>query len=326
LLLLVVFAGVAFGIWFARFASAPMVLPRSPLDFGVKPGSSMTSVSHQLAAEGIPVSPWAFTLLARLRGKTAEIKAGSYEIESGTTPVQLLRMLSRGDVTQSELILVEGWTFKQVRDALARHSDLNHDSEGLSDQAILARIGAQERAAEGLFFPDTYSFAKRSSDFDLLRRAYRAMAQNVSAEWERRDPEVRYANPYQALIAASVIEKETGLAGDRALVASVIVNRLKSGMPLQTDPTVIYGMGDRFNGDLKRSDLMRDTPYNTYTRLGLPPTPIAIPGLGSIRAALRPAKTDHLYFVARGDGSSEFSRTLEAHNRAVMRYQKRAVN
>lgn len=286
----------------------------------------MTSVSHQLAAAGIPFSPWAFTLLARASGKASGIKAGSYEIESGTTPLKLLGMLSRGDVTQAEITFVEGWTFNQLRDALARHAALNHDSAGLGEQAILARIGAREQAAEGLFFPDTYSFAKRSSDLDVLRRAYQAMQRHVSMEWERRDPEVPYADAYHALIAASVIEKETGLAADRGLVASVLVNRLKAGMPLQTDPTVIYGMGDRFDGDLKRSDLMRDTPYNTYTRLGLPPTPIALPGLASIRAALRPAKTDHFYFVARGDGSSEFSRTLDDHNRAVVRYQKRAVN
>ncbi|MGB0127781.1 MAG: endolytic transglycosylase MltG [Rhodocyclaceae bacterium] len=317
---------LGFGAWFVRFATTPMALPQSPLDVGIEPGSSMSSVSHQLAAAGIPLSPRTFTLLARLTGNTSGIKAGSYEVESGTTPWQLLKMLSRGDVTQAELTFVEGWTFKQLRAALARHPALNHDSEGLTEQAVLARIGASENAAEGLFFPDTYSFAKRSSDFDLLRRAYRGMERRLSAEWERRDPEVPYANAYQALIAASVIEKETGLAADRGFVASVLVNRLKNGMPLQTDPTVIYGMGERFDGDLRKSDLMRDTPYNTYTRLGLPPTPIAMPGLASIQAALRPAKTEHLYFVARGDGSSEFSRTLEDHNRAVLRYQRRAVN
>lgn len=326
LMLVAILACLAGGAWFARFAFAPLAMPQSPLDVAVEPGSSMSGVSRELAAAGIPLSPWMFTLLARLTGRTASIKAGSYEIHAGTTPLELLAMLSRGDVTQAEVTFVEGWTFKQVRAALDRHPALKHDSADLSERAILDRIGAPENAAEGLFFPDTYSFAKSSSDTDVLKRAYRAMERHLTAEWARRDPGVPYKDRYEALIAASVIEKETALAGDRGLVASVLVNRLNSGMPLQTDPTVIYGLGDGFDGNLRKSDLLRDTPFNTYTRSGLPPTPIAMPGLASLQAALRPAKTDHLYFVARGDGSSEFSNTLEDHNRAVMRFQKKAVN
>lgn len=326
LALVVVLCGAAVTGWFVWFVTAPLVLPGAPLDVSIDAGSTMTSVSRQLADAGLPFAPWQFTLLARLKGETAAVKAGSYEVESGVTPLQLLSRLTRGDVTQSDMVLIEGWTFKQLRAALDQHPGLKHDTEGLSEDAILAAIGAEEKSAEGLFFPDTYSFGKRSSDMDLLKRAYRAMKIHLEGEWARRDGGLPYADPYQALIAASLVEKETGVAADRALVAAVFVNRLKSGMPLQTDPTVIYGMGSAFDGNLRKDDLMRDTAYNTYRRTGLPPTPIAMPGLASIQAALRPARSDHLYFVARGDGSSEFSRTLEDHNRAVMRYQKRKLN
>jgi UPF0755 protein len=312
--------------WFIWFAKTPLVLANAPLDVSIDSGSTMTSVSRQLADAGVPFAPWQFTLLARLKGQTAAVKAGSYELESGVTPLQLLRRLTRGDVTQADMALIEGWTFKQLRAAIDQHAGLKHDTQAMSEREILAAIGADEPSAEGLFFPETYLFSKRSSDLDLLKRAYRAMKTHLAEQWARRDPDLPYADSYQALIAASLVEKETGVAADRALVAAVFVNRLKGGMLLQTDPTVIYGMGSAFDGNLRKEDLMRDTAYNTYLRAGLPPTPIAMPGLASIQAAVRPAKTDHLYFVARGDGSSEFSRTLEDHNRAVMRYQKRKSN
>jgi len=312
--------------WFVWFVTAPLVLSDALLDVSIDAGSTMTSVSRQLADAGLPFAPWQFTLLARLKGQTAAVKAGSYEVESGVTPLQLLSRLTRGDVTQADMALIEGWTFKQLRAALNQHPGLKHDTEALSEREILASIGAGEKSAEGLFFPDTYLFSKRSSDLDLLKRAYRAMKIHLEREWARRDADLPYADSYQALIAASLVEKETGVAADRALVAAVFVNRLKNGMLLQTDPAVIYGMGSAFDGDLRKDDLMRDTAYNTYRRTGLPPTPIAMPGLASIQAAVRPARGDDLYFVARGDGSSEFSRTLEDHNRAVTRYQKRKLN
>jgi UPF0755 protein len=261
-------------------------------------------------------------LLARLAGKATEIKAGSYEVSQGVTPWLLLEKLTRGDVTQAEIVFVEGKTFRQMRAALDAHPAVRHDTAGLSDADVLARLAAAEAHPEGLFFPDTYLFAKNSSDVEILRRAYRAMQQRLNTEWSRRDPDVPMKTPYEALIMASIVEKETGRAADREPIAAVFANRLRLRMLLQTDPTVIYGVGETFDGNLRRRDLAADTPYNTYTRSGLPPTPIAMPGLASLQAALHPPQSPMLYFVARGDGSSEFSRTLDEHNRAVAKYQK----
>jgi UPF0755 protein len=275
-----------------------------------------------MADAGLGFSPWQFTLLARLAGKSAAIKAGSYEVEQGVTPWQVLEKLTRGDVTQAEIVFVEGKTFRQMRAALDAHAAVRHDTAGLGNQDILARIGATERHPEGLFFPDTYLFAKNSSDLDILKRAYRAMQRQLDNEWANRDAGVPFATPYEALIMASIVEKETGRAADRALISSVFSNRLRTGMLLQTDPAVIYGVGEQYDGSLHKRDLLTDTPYNTYTRPGLPPTPIAMPGLASLQAALHPQQSDNLYFVARGDGSSAFSRNLDEHNRAVAKYQK----
>jgi UPF0755 protein len=323
LAVLALVAAGACAVWFAWFALSPLRLASAPLDVSIETGSSMKQVSRRLAESGAGFAPWQFTLLARLCGSAAAIKAGSYEIEAGTTPLGLLDQLTRGDVSQGELALIEGWSFRQVRAALDQHPALRHDSRDLSEGEILRRIGAAEAAAEGLLFPDTYLFHKNSSDLDLLRRAYRAMQARLEREWSARDPATPFASAYEALTLASIVEKETGVAADRGRIAAVFVNRLKSGMPLQSDPTVIYGLGSAFDGNLRKPDLQRDTPYNTYTRPGLPPTPIALPGLGALRAALNPTPGDHFYFVARGDGSSEFSRTLDEHNRAVARYQKR---
>jgi UPF0755 protein len=319
---LVFLAAVAFFGWAAWFAMTPLQLAASPLEFGVDPGMTLRTASQQMAKTGLGFAPWEFTLLGRLLGRAADIKAGSYEVEQGITPLQLLDKLTRGDVTQSEVVLVEGKTFKQFRAALDASPDVRHDTTGLSDAEILSRIGAPEGHPEGLFFPDTYLFAKQSSDLRILRRAYLAMQSRLAAEWDKRDASLPYVSPYEALIMASIVEKETGQPSDRSKVASVFVNRLRKGMLLQTDPTVIYGMAERFDGNIRKNDLTTDTPYNTYTRAGLPPTPIAMPGLASIRAALHPPATDLHYFVSRGNGSSEFSRSLEEHNRAVAKYQK----
>jgi UPF0755 protein len=224
-------------------------------------------------------------------------------------------------VTQTEVVIVEGKTFRELRARLDAHPDLRHDTAGLTDAEVLQRIDAAESHPEGRFFPDTYLFAKQSSDLAIYRRAYQAMQRRLASAWENRDPSVPYKDLNQALIMASIVEKETGAAADRGKVASVFVNRLNKGMLLQTDPTVIYGLGEKFDGNLRKKDLQTDTPYNTYTRPGLPPTPIALPGMASIEATLRPPKTDLYYFVARGDGSSAFSRTLEEHNRAVAKFQ-----
>jgi UPF0755 protein len=254
-------------------------------------------------------------------GRAQDIKAGSYELASAPTPLELLDKLTRGDVTLAELRFIEGWTVAQLRAALDANGFVRHDSTGLDGAALLAKLGAPEPHPEGLFFPDTYLFAKGTSDLRILRRAYEAMQRHLAREWEARDPALPYRTPYEALIMASIVEKETGHAAERETISGVLVNRLRNGMPLQVDPSVIYGLGAAFDGNLRKIHLQTDGPYNTYLRPGLPPTPIAASGLASLRAALHPAKTDSLYYVARGDGTSEFSRTLEEHNRAVRKFQ-----
>jgi UPF0755 protein len=323
LILLALLAGAAFAGWMAWFAASPVPLRASPLAFEIQPGLSLRGAATAMAEAGVGFRPWQFSLLGRWSGQANGIKAGSYEVETGITPRQLLEKLTRGDVTQAEIVFVEGRTFRQLRTALDADAHVRHDTQGLTDAEVLARIGAVEPHPEGLFFPDTYLFAKQSSDLAILRRAYQAMQRHLAVAWAGRDASVPFATPYQALIMASIVEKETSQPADRPLVASVFANRLRIGMPLQTDPTVIYGLGDKFDGNLRKRDLLADGPYNTYTRKGLPPTPIAMPGLASIEATLRPSVSDKLYFVARGDGSSHFSRSLEEHNRAVAKYQKR---
>jgi UPF0755 protein len=317
LLLIAVTAG---SLWW--WASQPMALQTSPLDFRIAAGSSLRSAIVQMREAGISVDPTLLSVLARVGRADTAIKAGSYSINEGATPRQLLDKLLKGKVTQGELTLVEGWTFSQWRARLDRHPDLSHDAAGLSEAELLVRLGIRASSLEGQLFPDTYLFDKQSSDIDLLARAHRAMQRKLDAEWVQREQGLPYKSPQEALIMASIIEKETGRDADRQLVAAVFVNRLRKGMLLQTDPTVIYGLGNRFDGNLRKRDLQSDSPYNTYMRAGLPPTPIAMPGLASLKAALNPAGSDVLYFVARGDGSSEFSRTLDEHNRAVNKYQR----
>jgi UPF0755 protein len=275
----------------------------------------------QLERSGVRVRKYEFELLARALGRVRNLKAGSYELTEPVTPLELLDKLTRGDVTQAEVRLIEGWTFVQFRAALDASTDLRHDTAGLDDAQLLARVQAAEAHPEGLFFPDTYLFAKGSSDVAVLRRAYRAMQRHLKAEWEARDPSLPYRSAYDALIMASIIEKETGREADRDQIGGALVNRLRIGMRLQVDPSVIYGLGSAFDGNLRKVHLLEDGPYNTYTRAGLPPTPIAMPGRASLHSATHPAKTDALYYVSRGDGSSQFSRNLSEHNRAVTKYQ-----
>jgi UPF0755 protein len=301
--------------------ATPVEISRLPLEFEIPPGARFRAAADQLEKAGVRVRRLEFEGLARALGRERSIKAGAYELTEAPTPIQLLEMLTNGDVTQAEIRLIEGWTFAQFRAALDASADLRHETSKLEDTQVLARLQAPEPQAEGLFFPDTYLFAKGSSDVAVLRRAYHAMQRHLRAEWEARDPRAPYATPYEALIMASIIEKETGRPSERDLIAGVLVNRLRIGMRLQADPTIIYGLGNTFDGNLKKSHLLDDGPYNTYTRAGLPPTPIAMPGLASLKAALKPAKTDALYYVSRGDGSSQFSRNLDEHNRAVTKYQ-----
>ncbi len=304
------------------WANAPIRMREPTVDFRIASGSSLRAAVAQMQEAGIAINPDLLALLARWRGVATGIKAGSYSINQGLTPEQLLAKLARGDVTQGELALVDGWTFRQWRARLDQHPDLKHETRGLSEAEIAARLGIEGGRIEGWLFPDTYLFDKQSSDLELLARAHRTMRKKLDSAWAERDTGLPYRNAYEALIMASIVEKETGRSEDRSLIAAVFVNRLRKGMLLQTDPTVIYGLEDKFDGNLRKRDLQADTPYNTYTRPGLPPSPIAMPGSAALLAALHPAASDALYFVARGDGSSQFSRTLDEHNKAVSKYQK----
>ena len=312
---------VAAGAYTLWYVTTPVVVARLPIEFEVAQGASFRAAAQRIEEQGILVGRHQFELLARALDRAADIKAGSYELTAPVTPMQLLDKLTRGDVTQADVKVIEGWTFRQMRAALDANPFLRHDTLGAPDAEILAKLGASQSHPEGLFFPDTYLFSKGASDLRVLRRAYGAMSRHLAQEWGARDPSVPYNSPYEALVMASIIEKETGRASERERIGGVLVNRLRMGMLLQVDPSVIYGLGDRFDGNLKKIHLLTDGPYNTYTRAGLPPTPIALTGHASLRAALRPAKTDSLYYVARGDGTSVFSRTLEEHNRAVRKYQ-----
>jgi UPF0755 protein len=300
----------------------PLATGTFPVEFDLKPGASLKSAATQLEQAKILDDQWKFVLLARLMGKSSQIKAGNYELRQAVTPMKLLEMITLGEFSRRKISTIEGWTFRQFRNALDKNKYLSHDSTGLSDLQILQRIGATETQAEGLFFPDTYHFVSGSSDLSILKMAYRTMQRRLEEAWAVRDEGLPLRTPYEALILASIVEKETGTAEDRSMIAGVFINRLRKNMLLQTDPTVIYGMGERFDGNLRKRDLLKDTPYNTYIRRGLTPTPIALPGMAVLQATLHPAKTDALYFVGRGDGSSQFSSNLSAHNRAVKKYQQ----
>jgi UPF0755 protein len=304
------------------YGNQPLSLEPLPKTISVVPGTTLRGLSTLLEREGVVGNGLAFRLLGRMLGKGSSLKAGVYILDKPLTPLELYAKIERGDVSQAAVQFIEGWNWREVRAELAAQPLLENDSAGMSDAEIMQAIGAPESQPEGLLFPDTYFYVPHTSDIQVLRRAYRRQQEKLAAAWARRAPGLPYRSPYEALIMASIVEKETGMAAERPEIAGVFINRLKRGMRLQTDPTVIYGLGERFDGNLHKIDLQRDTPYNTYTRAGLPPTPIAMPSDASIRAALNPAHTDALYFVARGDGTHVFSSTLEAHNRAVKRYQK----
>ncbi len=323
LIFLAIFLGAGAAAWLWHYTWTPLNFEESPHTLVVKSGSNVRSVAHQLVTENVLSEPWSFFLMARLSGRASELKAGNYVLNSGMTPYNMFEAMTNGsDSTQSGITFIEGWTFHEMREEINRTEGIEHVSMAMTDAEILSRIGATEKYPEGLFFPDTYYFSESTSDIDILQRAYQAMQSKLAEAWEVRADNLLYANPYQALIMASIVEKETGKGSERPVIAKVFLNRLKIGMRLQTDPTVIYGMGEHFKGNIRKQDLLKDTPYNTYTRNGLPPTPIAMPGLAAIEAALHPDNTaNYLYFVGKGDGSHAFSSSLEEHNRAVARYQ-----
>jgi UPF0755 protein len=318
-----VIVSVAAVAGFSWWAKAPLTTSEPVIDFTINPGSGVGAAAQQMAKAGVPINGTLFNILARITGQAGKIKAGSYELKPNTSPRRLLTQLVRGEFAQEAVTIIEGWTFRQMRTALATHDRLRHDTAKLSDAELMKKISSEYTSPEGLFFPDTYLFAKGSSELEVYKKAHQAMLAHLKAAWEARDPSLPYKNPYEALVMASIIEKETGQKSERGMIAGVFVNRLRTGMLLQTDPTVIYGMGERYAGQIRKKDLETDTPYNTYTRTGLPPTPISLPGVQSLSAALAPAKTQALYFVSRGDGTSQFSDNLNDHNRAVNQFQRR---
>lgn len=321
-LVLAALALAAAGFWWVQQA-LPMpstVTAGAPLEVNVPPGSSARRVAEAVSKAGVSTPPVLLHVWFRLSGQARDMKAGSYEFPPGTTPRSLLDKLVRGEQALRSVTLLEGWNIRQVLQVLKASPDLTQDLDGLEMPALMARIGYPGRHPEGRFFPDTYRVTRHAPASSVLRQAAQAMDSRLAEAWGHRQPDTPLSSPEQALILASIVEKETGLESDRGLVAGVFTNRLRIGMRLQTDPTVIYGLGERFDGNLRRIDLQTDTPYNTYTRSGLPPTPIAMPGWNSLMAAVRPQATPALYFVARGDGASHFSATLEEHNSAVRRY------
>lgn len=310
-----------FWLAYQQFLEQPLSLSPEGMVYQVKPGTSLKQLAHDLSAQGLIEQPDFLSWYARYTGQANKIKAGEYRLAPGLTPPALLDLLVSGKTTRYQLTLVEGWNFQQVRTAVAGDPVLIKTLEGLADGEVMARLGHAGEHPEGRFFPDTYQFPRGTTDLSLLRRAYQRMEKVLAEEWQQREKGLPLENAYQALILASVIEKETGAPEERAQIAGVFMRRLRKGMRLQTDPTVIYGLGDGFDGNLRRRDLKQDTPYNSYTRKGLPPTPICMPGREAIHAALHPAPGDALYFVAKGDGTHQFSATLQQHNAAVRKHQ-----
>lgn len=320
-LVVVVLAGLAAGgAWW--WLQQPLPLSSETVELSIEPGTAPREIAQGWVDAGVQVSPRLLYEWFRWSGQARRIRAGSYEIGAGTTPRALLEKMVRGDETLATVRLIEGWTFRQFRAELAKAEALKPTTAGMSDVELMAALGRPGLAPEGRFHPDTYAYSKGSADLAVLRRALRAMQQRLDAAWAQRTPDTPLKSADEALILASIIEKETGAASERGRVAQVFVNRLRIGMPLQTDPTIIYGLGERFDGNLRKRDLQADGPYNTYLRAGLPPTPIAMPGKAALLAAVRPDPGKALYFVARGDGTSEFSETLAEHNRAVNKYQR----
>lgn len=320
-LLICLIAAVLMVGWLVYYAIAPLKLQPSSQEVVIAPNSGLRSIANQLVAQGVLREPWRFVLIAKLLNKEQYLQAGSYTLNKNISPYQLLLSLNYGKATQGSVTFIEGRTFAQMREKLANNDAVKQTITSLSDREIMQLLGSTYNAPEGLFFPDTFYFNRHTTDIALLKISYDAMQAKLDKAWQNREENLPYKNSYEALIMASIVEKETGKAIERPMIAGVFINRMRFGMRLQTDPTVIYGMGLQFNGNIRKKDLLTDTPYNTYTRSGLPPTPIAMPGIAAIEAALHPAKTKALYFVGKGDGSHAFSNDLNEHNLAVVRYQ-----
>lgn len=317
----IVTLGVAVAIWMAIFMIRPLPLGSESVTLQIPAGASVKGIADQLVLAGVLTEPYSFLLAVKLSGSGSQLQAGDYVFNAPLQVFTLIDMLKHGTFDQLKLQLTEGKTFADLRQKLAQMPRIRQESAGYSDEALMQLVSGQATSPEGWFFPDTYFLDAQSSDLDVYKRAYQKMLRHLNEAWASRDAGLPYHTPYEALIMASIVEKETGVEEERPQIAGVFVNRLRLGMRLQTDPTVIYGIGQRYQGNITRHDLLTDTPYNTYTRSGLPPTPIAMPGLASIQAALHPAKTNALYFVANGHGRHVFTASLDEHNKAVRKYQ-----
>lgn len=313
--------GLSLAIWLAIFMIRPLPMTSETIGMQIPAGASVRGIADQLVTAGVLHEPYSFLAVIKLTGNGSRLQAGDYAFNAPLQILGLIDLLKHGTFDQFKLQLTEGKTFADFRVKLAQMPGIRHDTVNLSDMELMQLVSGESTAPEGWFFPDTYFIDSQSSDLDLYKRAYQKMVQYLSAAWETRQAGLPYKTAYEALIMASIVEKETGVEVERPQIAGVFVNRLRLGMRLQTDPTVIYGMGSRYHGNITRRDLLTDTPFNTYTRNGLPPTPIALPGLASIQAALHPATTKALYFVANGQGRHVFTNTLEEHNKAVRAYQ-----
>ena len=316
---LVLLSLVASAYWVYR----PLPMISQTVDLSIEPQTTVRGIARASVSAGIEVDPQLLFVFFKLSGQSRALRAGSYEISQGESALDLLRKLSRGEESLKAISLIDGWTFRQFRAALAKAEGLKHDTQDMGDDELMTQLGMPGVAPEGRFFPDSYTYGKGTSELHVMQRAANAMTKQLAAAWGQRQPDIQIKTIDQALILASIIEKETGRESDRTTISRVFHNRLALDMPLQTDPTVIYGMFDHFDGNLRRADLRTDHPWNTYTRKGLPPTPIAMPGRNALKAAVKPAPSNALYFVAKGDGTSHFSATLDEHNAAVNRYQRR---
>uniref|UniRef100_UPI0040364D62 endolytic transglycosylase MltG n=1 Tax=Methylophilus sp. TaxID=29541 RepID=UPI0040364D62 len=314
-------SGLALALWLVIYMIRPLPMAAETIGMQIPAGASVRGIADQLVSAGVLSEPYSFLLVVKLTGSGSRLQAGDYALNAPLQVLGLIDLLKHGTFDQFKLQLTEGKTFADFRQKLAQMPGIRHETLNLSDTELMQLVSGEAVAPEGWFFPDTYFIDSQSSDVDLYKRAYQKMQKYLAAAWETRQSGLPYKTPYEALVMASIVEKETGVEVERPQIAGVFVNRLRLGMRLQTDPTVIYGMGSRYRGNITRRDLLTDTPYNTYTRSGLPPTPIALPGLASIQAALHPANTRALYFVANGQGRHVFTSTLEDHNKAVRAYQ-----
>lgn len=319
-LILIIVGFATYQVWY--WLHTPVVMQAERVDLQIPRGSSVRTVADILEQNHIKINPVIFIGYARYTGQAKQLKAGAYEIKQGQTGLDILNMMANGDFSRRSVLFVEGWSYKQIQQAIKSHPDIKQTLGDISEHELLTKLGAsaEVQSLEGLLFPDTYVFAPGDSDFDIIRRAYEEGHKRLMEQWNQRVEGLPLKSPYEALILASIVEKETGHGEDRAKVAGVFINRLRANMPLQTDPTVIYGMGDKYQGRIRKIDLQTDTPWNTYTRNGLPPTPIASPGELALKATLNPEPHKFYYFVSRGDGTSEFAENLRQHNRNVQKF------